>query len=220
MTKTTSALQALDDKQTDALRAGIEKIEKFEERTAQINADKRQAYEVLVALVEPLGYEKSDLTKLVGRRKKDRERVTEQDRRVYKLEIALGMATSDLFDEAANTIKTASCGADATAASLKAGNAAPKNTVVNIKPTTAKKTPPADSPVELSDQALKDSGRAAWAKGTEITECKYLPGTHQSIMWIAGWNEAKADWDAEQVETNAPMVPATGTAYLRQVADI
>jgi uncharacterized protein (UPF0335 family) len=212
-----AALHGLNEDQVKKLKDGVEKIEKYEERAAQIGADKRAEYDRLASIIEAAGFEKADIVALVGRRKKDRDRVVEKDRRVHKLEAALGMATADLFDEAANTMSTAKSGADATEASLTAGNAdvfkggpnvaEPEATTETTDEAGAAQPEPEVDP-EVEREARKAEGRAAWARGAKETDCKYEVGSEDHALWITGWNECQGEWQADQAGNNGAPVPA------------
>lgn len=230
MAKDPKPLYVLSEDQATALKIDIEKIEKIGERVDQLNADKRVELDRVAKGLEPLGFTKQDVVGVIGRRKKDRDRTVEADRRIARLEVALGMTTADLFQEAENALAVATTSAEATDASLAAGN------VVSIKKQKEqKKSAKADLHADTvvaeetpaSPESVKAEGLAAWARGAKEHDCKYPDGSEERSAWLAGWNEAQAEWNADQTEESTgdmPPIPAslrqplTGADYRKAVA--
>ena len=217
------SLKPLSEDDIKTLRSGVEDIEKFKTRADQANADARAAADRLAEKLAPLGYEKEDIAALIGRRKKDRARVTAKDIRVRKLEVALGMTTADMFDDAATTLQAATTADEAIQASLEAGNAAAKLDQAKGK---AAATKPAAAPApEASDadaEKIRAEGRAAFARGAGDEACKYPANSRARILWTQGWDESREDWEKDNADmTGKPLSPAAaapkGKDYLAAV---
>ena len=220
------SLKPLSEDDIKTLRSGVEDIEKFKTRADQANADARAAADRLAEKLAPLGYEKEDIAALIGRRKKDRARVTAKDIRVRKLEVALAMTTADIFDDAATTLQAATTADEATRASLEAGNAAAK--LDRPKATKGADKPKAVAPVPttptVNDDAekIKAEGRASFARGAGEEACKYPVGSSARPLWLSGWDDAKEEWEKDQADMTGslPSTPAgtpKGKDYLAAV---
>ena len=223
--KDTTVLNPLNDEQVGILRKGIEAAEKFDERARQATADKRNEIDKLAGTMEPLGYEKSDIVALLGRRRKDLDKVITSDLRVHKLEVFLGMATADLFEDAAAQMQGATTAAEATDASLAAGNAVAKDgkkgKLSLAKPPApgTPATPPVHPDNNDTARRVQDEGRAVFARGGGEEACKYAKGSRDYVLWLQGWDSANDEFMADQKELAgemAPKAPASDTPAAAQ----
>lgn len=216
------SLKPLSEDDIKTLRSGVEDIEKFKTRADQANADARAAADRLAEKLAPLGYEKADIAALIGRRKKDRARVTAKDIRVRKLEVALGMTTADMFDDAATTLQAATTADEATRASLEAGNAAAK--LDRPKATKGADKPAGAAAPEASDadaEKIRAEGRAAFARGAGEEACKYPANSRARILWCQGYDESQDEWEKDQAEirgdNQSNSANPKGSDYLKAV---
>lgn len=196
----TVPLHGLDEAQVKELKEGIEKVESFEERASQINADKRAVLDRLGKTLEPLGFSAAQIKMVISRRKKDRDRVKSDDVAVRKLESALGMATADLFDEVENTMKSSKDPGEVVEASLAGGNAIDGDDDGDDGSTSS-----ADA------ENIRNEGRAAWARSIPYTSCPdaYPLNSEGRHFWQEGWSAAQKDFEDEQAGNKVVNLAAT-----------
>lgn len=223
--KSALPLKSLSEEDVKALKSGVEDIEKFKTRAVNANADARATMDRLAKRLEPLGYEKDDIATLIGRRKKERQRVNAKDIRVRKLEVALGMTTADIFDEAVSNLQSATSADEATQASLEAGNAAAKlEAPASDKSPQAPKKEISKSTAAASDadsEKFRAEGRAAFARGATADACKYPANSRGHILWTQGFDDAREEMEKDQAEAtnphNTPSGKPRGKPYLAAV---
>lgn len=190
-------LHGLDEGQVKILRDGIEKVEKIEEKLAQLNADKRSAMDRIESALDPLGFTKQQVRMVIGRRKKDRDRVKSDDIAVRKLENALGMATADMFDEVENTMKSSKDPGEVVEASLAGGNAAGDGDDGDGDDGSSGEMEEADN------ENFRNEGRAAWARSVPYSDGGSYPlNSPERSLWQEGWSGAQKDFEEEQSGSN------------------